>query len=617
MAAQANTVGTQKKTFSQWIKSRKGQQAIIIVAFMIIPLALLFTFTYLPFGEMVGYSFMKMKYIGKRQFVGWDNYASVFRRKDCFRALKLSLYYMGGSLVQLALALYLATVLSFKVKGGNIFKGFMFFPYLINGIAIGFIFKFFYTRGFVFDTVLQWCGFELDNLPYWLRDQSINNISLVGTSVWRYFGQNMVLFIGAIMSVDAELYEAAMLDGANRFHQFIYIILPSIKTIVTLNVILSITGSLSAFEPPYVITDGANGTGTYFIVMHEIAHTQQKVGLASAMAVVLLLIIFAATILQKLFFKYVFKNSEDEDFNATKRRDKKLAKQAARKAGRSMTALQKIGKVLLTFLKYFSLVFFAFVAVLPIVSCVITAFKTETEYAQTNVMELPESWLNLRNFADAFTRANMGRAFMNSTIILVSVLVVSVLVGTSLAYVLNRFQFPGNGLIRSLFLFATLLPGVAMQIAVYEIMFKLGLINSLVGYIIMMCGTDVIAIYIYIQFFENISVSLDESAIIDGASYFKIYYKILLPLLRPAIVTACILKGVGTYNEYYCANLYLQNKKLYPTVATSLYTFVGPLGSQYNLICAGVIISLLPALIVFILFQKQIYSGMTAGSVKG
>lgn len=210
----------------------------------------------------------------------------------------------------------------------------MFFPFLINGIAIGFIFKFFYTRGFVFDTVLQWCGFELENLPYWLKDQSINNISLVGTSVWRYFGQNMVLFIGAIMSVDAELYEAAMLDGANRFQQFRYIILPSIKTIITLNVILSITGSLSAFEPPYVITSGANGTGTYFVIMHEIAHTQQKVGLASAMAIVLLMIIFAATILQKLFFKYVFKGADDEDLNASVKRDKKLAKYAARKAGR-------------------------------------------------------------------------------------------------------------------------------------------------------------------------------------------------------------------------------------------------------------------------------------------
>lgn len=282
-----------------------------------------------------------------------------------------------------------------------------------------------------------------------------------------------------------------------------------------------------------------------------------------------------------------------------------------------MTIMGKFGKYILTFLKYLSLVFFSFVAVLPIISCVITAFKTEEEYKSTNVMTLPGNWLNFDNFLQAFEKANMGKGFINSAIVLVCVLVISVLVGTSLAYVLNRFSFPGNGIVRSLFLFASLLPGIAMQISVYEIMTKLHFINSLWGYIIMMCGTDVIAIYIYIQFFENISVSLDESAIIDGASYFTIYYRILLPLLRPAIVTACILKGVGTYNEYYCANLYLQDKKTLPTVATSLYTFVGPQGSKYNLICAGVIISLLPALIIFILFQKQIYSGLTAGSVKG
>ncbi|GFI15038.1 L-arabinose transport system permease protein AraQ [Lachnospiraceae bacterium] len=282
-----------------------------------------------------------------------------------------------------------------------------------------------------------------------------------------------------------------------------------------------------------------------------------------------------------------------------------------------MMQFKKILRYVGIFLKYLSLVFFSFVAILPIVSCVITAFKTDAEYQSTNVMVMPESWFNFSNFIDAFQRANMGRAFINSTIVLLCVLVVSTLVGTQLAYILNRFKFPGNGLIRNLFLFATLLPGIAMQIAVYEIMFKLGFINSLIGYIIMMCGTDVIAIYIYIQFFENISTSLDESAIVDGANYFTIFYKILLPLLKPAIVTSCILKGVGTYNEYYAANLYLQNKKLLPTVATSLYTFVGPLGSKYNLICAGVIISLLPALIVFITCQKQIYSGLTSGAVKG
>lgn len=312
MNASANTtLKRNKRTFGEWLRSRDGQKVLVMLAFLIIPMVLLMVFTYIPFAEMVKFSFYNMKYVGARKFVGWKNYIKVFSRKDCFGALKLSLYYMGGSVVQLSLALYLATILSFKVKGGSLFKGFMFFPFLINGIAIGFIFKFFYTRGFVFDTVLQWCGFALDNLPYWLKDRSINNISLVGTSVWRYFGQNMVLFIGAIMSVDNELYEAAMLDGANKFQQFKYIIMPSIKTIFVLNVILSISGSLSAFEPPYVITDGANGTGTYFVVMHEIAHTQQKVGLASAMAVVLLLIIFTVTILQKLFFKYVFKDGTE------------------------------------------------------------------------------------------------------------------------------------------------------------------------------------------------------------------------------------------------------------------------------------------------------------------
>lgn len=274
------------------------------------------------------------------------------------------------------------------------------------------------------------------------------------------------------------------------------------------------------------------------------------------------------------------------------------------------------GHIIWLIVEYASLIFFGICAVLPIVSCVITAFKTNEEYANTNVMTLPQSWLNFDNFVEAFKTADMGRAFLNSLLVMVIVLFVSVIVGTQMAFVLNRFQFPGNALIRNLFLFASLLPGVAMQVTVYQIMTNLHLVNSLYGYIIMSCGTDVISIYIFIQFMENIPLSLDESAIIDGASYWTIFWKIMLPLLKPAIVTSCILKGVGVYNEYYAANLYLQRKELH-TIAISLYTFVGPMGSQYNLICAGVIISLLPALIVFICCQKQIYSGITSGAVKG
>lgn len=291
------------------MKLRPGQLKVMI-AFMVIPLILLLVFTYIPFGKMVSFSFYNMSYTRNKGFVGLDNYIKVFKRDDCFKALRLSLYYMVGSVVQLTLALFLASILSTNIKGRNVFRGFMFFPFLISGIAVGFIFKFFYTHGFVLDTVLTSLGMNLDNLPYWLKDQRVNNWSLVGTSIWRYFGQNMVLFIGAIMSIDGEMFEAATLDGASEFQKFTYITLPNIKTIFVLNVIMSISGSLSAFEPPYVITDGANGTGTYFVIMHQIAHTQNKLGLASAMAVVLLLIIIIVTVLQKVFFDEVMPSDD-------------------------------------------------------------------------------------------------------------------------------------------------------------------------------------------------------------------------------------------------------------------------------------------------------------------
>ena len=127
-----NEYGYKKQSgFGKWASSRKGQQVIICAAFAIIPLLLLLVFTYIPFGEMVKFSFYKMKYttpVEKREFVGLENYIDVFTRKDCFGALKLSLYYIVGALVQLVLALFLATLLSFKVKGGKPFQGIYFLP---------------------------------------------------------------------------------------------------------------------------------------------------------------------------------------------------------------------------------------------------------------------------------------------------------------------------------------------------------------------------------------------------------------------------------------------------------------------------------------------------------
>ena len=281
-----------------------------------------------------------------------------------------------------------------------------------------------------------------------------------------------------------------------------------------------------------------------------------------------------------------------------------------------MTAKMKAGSIIFSILKYLSLILASLIAIIPVVVCVLTAFKTNDEYAASSVLDLPKSFANFENFSIAIEKANMLRGFLNTGIVLVVVLIVSVLTGSMLAYVLNRFKFPGRGAVESLFLFASLLPGIAMQVTIYQIMYSLNLINHLYGYMIVLMGTDIISIYIFLQFFENLSVSLDESAIMDGCTYFGVFFKILFPLLKPAIVTSLVLKGVSVYNEYYASSLYLTKPEL-KTISTALYTFMGPYGNQYNYICAGVLITIIPILIFFLVFQKQVYSGMAAGAVKG
>ena len=264
---------------------------------------------------------------------------------------------------------------------------------------------------------------------------------------------------------------------------------------------------------------------------------------------------------------------------------------------------------------YASLILAAIICLLPIVVVLLGAFKTGPEFQQSGVWELPHSFLNFENFKTAFTKGKMLLSFMNTIFILFFSILATVLTGTMTAYILNRFRFKGRNLVNNLFLVASLIPSITMQMSVFQIITKLGLFNTRWATIILFAGTDIISIYIFVQFLENISTALDESAIVDGASYWTIFSRILLPLLKPAVVTVIIIKGVGFYNEFYTPFLYMPSSKL-AVISTALFKFRGPFSSQWEVICAGVIITIIPTLIIFLALQKQIYQGMTQGSVK-
>lgn len=271
-------------------------------------------------------------------------------------------------------------------------------------------------------------------------------------------------------------------------------------------------------------------------------------------------------------------------------------------------------RILVQIFKYVFLTAACLLVIIPLLVVLIGAFKTHKEYISTNVFTLPEV-PQFENFKVAFLNGKVLKGLLNTGFILLVSCFGTIVTGTMTAFVLQRFSMTFTKLVKLVFLFAALLPNISMQVTVFQIVSKLGLYDSIWAPCILYIGTDIISIYIFIQFLDNISVSLDESAILDGASYLRVYWSIILPMLRPAIATVLVIKFVGIYNDFYTANLYMPSDDL-AVVSTALYRFIGPYGAQWEVIFAGIIICIIPSLIIFLSLQKFIYSNLVTGSVK-
>ncbi len=281
-----------------------------------------------------------------------------------------------------------------------------------------------------------------------------------------------------------------------------------------------------------------------------------------------------------------------------------------------MRSERNVKNFIFGFLKYLSLVVVAIIMIAPLLTVLFGAFKTKAELLSTNVLTPPQNWLNFENFQIAWTKGRMAVGFYNTILILAASIVATILTGTMTAYVLSRFHFKMKRVVKFLFLLASLIPSITMQMSTFQIIVGMGLYNTRWATILLYAGTDIISIYIFLQFLDGIPYSLDEAAIVDGASFPRIFFSIIMPLLKPAIVTVIIIKGIGFYNEFYTPYLYMKSKNLH-VISTSLYAFQGPYGTDWQVICAACIITMLPTLIIFLALQKQIYSGLTTGAVKG
>lgn len=282
----------------------KTQRSILLACFLAIPTILLFVFVLYPGFKLALISCTDWDGINPSyNYVGLKNYTQVFQRKDIWQSLKNNNLYFVLHLLFIPIEMYLAMLLDRYIKKSEFFKTIVFMPYIINGVAIAYMFSFLYSSE---DGVLNGL-LALGDIGKirWLSDPKIVNYSLVIVSLWRFTGVHIILFLAGLQSINKDMLEAALIDGASVFQQFIKIIIPNMKSILSIVLFLNVRGALMVFDIPFVMTSGGPGTSSTTFALHTIktAFEFSNFGLACAMAIVLIIAILAISIIQSLILE--------------------------------------------------------------------------------------------------------------------------------------------------------------------------------------------------------------------------------------------------------------------------------------------------------------------------
>ena len=255
------------------------------------------------------------------------------------------------------------------------------------------------------------------------------------------------------------------------------------------------------------------------------------------------------------------------------------------------------------------------IVVTPILLTLFASLKTKADMVNTSPLTLPLSSATLENYAEVFGNKYLLIGFKNTLIILVVSILFNVMLGTVTAFIIERFQFRGKKLIVGTFFVGMLVPTFVTEIARFKIINSLGLYNTLGAPIVIYIAADLMQLYIYRQFISTLSPSLDESALLDGCSYFGLFGRIIFPLLAPATATVVIIKAITIINDMYIPYLYMPKNKL-RTLTTFLMDYANAQQGSWQSLAAGIIVIMLPTILIYVFFQRYILAGVSAGAVK-
>lgn len=253
------------------------------------------------------------------------------------------------------------------------------------------------------------------------------------------------------------------------------------------------------------------------------------------------------------------------------------------------------------------------VVILPVLLIVLNSLKGNGESLQMS-LSLPKTW-NWSNFAIVVEKGKLLRSFANSLFYSATATILTVLFGAMAAYVFSRRRSKGFGAVYMYIILGMVIP--VNYVALMKVMQTTGLNNTSLGIILLYMALQTpFTVFLIFGFVSKLPVDLDEAAVIDGCGPMRLYFSIIFPLLKPAMVTAIVLCFLNTWNEFIMPLYFLNSSEKWP-MTLAIYNFFGQFEMNWNLICADVILTCAPVILLYLTCQKYIVGGQTAGAVKG
>ncbi len=577
---------------------------------------------------------------------GLGNFAELLRDPNCGIALRNNVYFILLSLaVQLPLALLLAVGLNSTLRRHHILRTIFFSPFVVPVVAVGLVWQLIYEPNFgALNALLK--AFGLEALASgWLGDPVLAIFAIIAVSCWRYTGFHMMIVLAGLQAVPDELYEAARLDGAGAWQQFVHITLPSLRRILLVDALLITVGSVKIFDLVQVMTAGGPGYASDVLAtfMYKSAFTFDRMGYSAAIAVIMLVLTLLLTV------AYIRLTSREEPatrsvgyghywagaiaaglvaamvLGACYEGWAVVGNYAAFIAGLAAAAvvlcvlirglsdlLERLPRRVAAGVRDVTLTIAAAVFFLPILWSVLSALKPQNELL-LGPWSLPRHWA-WENFVAAW-QSGVGLFFLNSVAVTTVAVLVMLALAAPAAYALARLRLWGAPLIFGLILGGLLVPVHAALLPLYQLNNSLGLSDyaAILGPYIAFCIP--LSVLLLRAYFAGVPQELMEAAQMDGASHLRILWSVFVPIARPALATVAIFQAAWVWNELLFALVFIVNKS-HMTLPVGLLTFQGEHSTDWAVVMAGVVMAIVPVLVLYFIFQRHVVKGLTAGAVR-